>query len=141
MLMQIVRTVLESEPRLSFTFPERDWWHVADLGDKCRFLLLHGDQVRGFNGIPWYGWTRKLMAWSMMWRQWEAMDFRYAAAGHFHTPVSIYVNGLRLWVNASTESHNPYALEQLAASGEPAQWLLMVKPGFGVTSEHLVSLA
>src|SRR5690606_26593472 len=37
-----------------------DWWHVADLGERARFLLLHGDQVRGYAGIPWYGWARKV---------------------------------------------------------------------------------
>ena len=118
----------------------RDWWAVADLGEKCRFLLLHGDQVRGYNGIPWYGWMRKVMAWSSLTKIWPDMAFDHVAAGHFHTPVSLYVNGRRIWINASTESHNPYALEQLAAAGEPAQWLLFAKPGQGITAEYLVSL-
>lgn len=118
-----------------------EWWAVADLGEKARFLLLHGDQVRGFAGIPWYGWMRKMLAWGSMSSIWPDMEFDHAAAGHFHTPVSLYINGKRLWINASTESHNPYALEQLAAAGEPAQWLLFVKPGQGVTAEYLVGLA
>lgn len=118
-----------------------DWWQIADLGEHCRFLLLHGDNVRGYNGIPWYGWTRKVLAWSSLAEIWPDMEFDHVTAGHFHTPVSIYINGRRLWINASTESHNPYALEQLAAAGEPAQWLLFVKPGRGVTAEYLVSLA
>ena len=118
-----------------------DWWHVADLGERSRFLLLHGDQVRGYAGIPWYGWARKVLAWGSLSRIWPNMDFDHVVAGHFHTPVSLYLNGRRLWVNASTESHNPYALEQLAAAGEPAQWLLFVKPGKGVTCEYLVNLS
>lgn len=117
-----------------------EWWHVADLGEGCRFLLLHGDQVRGWAGVPWYGWTKKLMGWNSLTKLWPEMSFDHAAAGHFHTPVSIYINGRRLWINASTESHNPYALEQLGAAGQPAQWLLFVKPGQGVTAEYLVNL-
>lgn len=140
MLYQITRMVLDGEDRLSWQMPERDWYTVADLGDKARFLLLHGDNVRGHAGIPWYGWTRKVLAWSSLSSLWPDMEFDHVAAGHFHTPVSLYINGKRLWINASTESHNPYALEQLAAAGEPAQWLLIVKPGQGVTSEHLVRL-
>lgn len=116
-----------------------EWWTVADLGDGCRFLLLHGDNVRGYNGIPWYGWTRKVLAWASLSKLWPDMVFDHVVAGHFHTPVSLYINGRRLWINASTESHNPYALEQLAAAGEPAQWLLFAKPGQGVTGEYLVS--
>ena len=137
MLYQITSQLV---PDVDWRIAEK-WWHVADLGERCRFLLLHGDQVRGYNGIPWYGWMRKVMAWSSLNRIWPDMTFDHVAAGHFHTPVSLYLNSRRIWINASTESHNPYALEQLAAAGEPAQWLLFVKPGRGVTAEYLVSLS
>lgn len=139
MLYQITSQLLEDQPNVTWHI-SNDWWHVADLGEKCRFMLLHGDQVRGYNGIPWYGWQRRVLAWGSMSKIWPDMDFDHIAAGHFHTPVSVYVNGRRLWINASTESHNPYALEQLAAAGEPAQWLLFAKPGQGVTAEYLVAL-
>lgn len=117
-----------------------DWWYVADLGDKCRFFLLHGEDVRSYSGIPWYGWTRKVMGTTSMERIWPEMSYDHMVAGHFHTPVSIYINGRRLWINASTESHNPYAARALSAAGEPAQWLLFSKPGRGVTAEYLVDL-
>ena len=67
-------------------------------------------------------------------------DFDYAIAGHFHTPTTMYVNDIRLWVNGSTESYNTYALEQLASMGRPCQYLLFAKPGHGVTAEYLVNL-
>lgn len=117
-----------------------DWWLIADLGDQCKFLLAHGNQVKGYQGIPWYGWTRKVLGWRSLEKIWPQFEFDHVLAGHFHTPVSIYTNGIRLWVNASTESHNPYALEQMAAAGEPAQWLLFGKKGKGLTAEYLVSL-
>jgi hypothetical protein len=139
LLYQICSQLTESLVNVNWNVA-LDWFQVANLGEKCRFLLLHGDQVRGWAGIPWYGWARKVLAWGSLSRLWPEMDFDHIAAGHFHTPVSMYINGRRLWVNASTESHNPYALEQLAAAGEPAQWLLFVKPGQGVTWECLVSL-
>lgn len=140
MLYQIVSQLTEDIENVSWTIAE-DWWLVADLGAELRFLLLHGDQVRGYNGIPWYGWQRKITAWGSLARIWTEMDFDHAVAGHFHTPVSLYLNGRRLWINASTESHNPYALEQLAAAGEPAQWLLFAREGRYVTAEYLVNLS
>jgi len=139
MLYEITRQVIGDDPRLRWEITN-DWQTVADLGEKARFLLLHGNQVRGWAGVPWYGWVKKVLGWGSLSRIWKDFDFDHVAAGHFHTPVSLYVNGRRLWVNASTESHNPYALEQLAAAGEPAQWLLFVKPGSGVTAEYLVNL-
>lgn len=117
-----------------------DWYQLIDLGERLRMLAVHGDHVRGYNGIPWYGWTRNINQLSSLSRIWEEFDFDVVLAGHFHTPVSIYVNGRRLWINASTESHNPYALRQLGAAGEPAQWLLFGKPGKGITAEYLVTL-
>jgi hypothetical protein len=143
MLYHVTRQIIEHEglPNVTWNISD-EWWLVADLGEKLRFLLLHGDQVRGYNGIPWYGWTRKILSWASLSRIWEDMDFDHVVAGHFHTPINMYVNGRRLWINASTESHNPYALEQLGAAGEPAQWLLFAKPGKqGVTAEYLVGLS
>ena len=139
MLYQIVRMVLEGESRLSWQLAD-DWYTVADLGDRCRFLCLHGDQVRGWAGIPWYGWARRVLGWASLSRLWPDMTFDHVLAGHFHTPVSMYLNGRRVWINASTESHNPYALEEMSSAGEPAQWLLYVLPGRGVTAEYLVQL-
>lgn len=140
MLYQISYQLTENLPNVTWSIA-KDWWQVADLGEKCRFLLLHGDQVRGWAGIPWYGWTKKILAWGSLSKIWSDMDFDHVLAGHFHTPTNMYVNGPRVWINASTESHNPYALEQLAAAGEPAQYLFFVKPGQGVTAEHLVNLS
>ncbi len=139
MLYQIVSQLTNEYENVSWEIAE-DWWAVADLGDRCKFFLLHGEDVRSYAGIPWYGWTRKVMGVASMERIWPDMTFDHMVAGHFHTPVSVYVNGRRLWINASTESHNPYAARALSAAGEPAQWLLFSKPGRGVTAEYLVDL-
>lgn len=117
-----------------------DWHTIVDLGDRCRFLMCHGHQVKGWAGIPWYGWARKVLGWSSMQRIWPDLNFDHVLAGHFHTPTSMYLNGRRVWINASTESHNAYAAENLAAAGEAAQWFLVATPGKGVTAEHLVNL-
>ena len=138
MLYQIVSQIVV-DPRVKWAIAE-DWWVIADLGERSRFLLAHGHQIRGYNGLPWYGFLKKVLGWASMSRLWPEMEFDHVAVGHFHTPTTMYFNGRRVWVNASTESHNPYALEQLAAAGEPAQWVLFVKPGRGVTAEYLVGL-
>jgi hypothetical protein len=101
-------------------------------------MLFHGDQVKGgFGGFPWYGFAKKVMGWRV---SGEIPEFNYAISGHFHTPVRMYLNGLTLWGNGSTESSNTYALESLAASGDPCQWLLFCHPENGVTAEYLVHL-
>ena len=144
MLGKIMDMVYVHEKRISFMIPDstgdNHWFGIADLGKNCRFFVWHGDNIRGHGGFPWYGFGKKLMGWKTLASNGLMPDFDYAIAGHFHTPTTMYVNDIRLWVNGSTESYNTYALEQLASMGRPCQYLLFAKPGHGVTAEYLVNL-
>lgn len=141
MMYEATRMVLRDEPRITwapnFTPGERHWYAVDYIGD-TGFLLFHGNQVKGgFGGYPWYGFGKKLQGWKMTLDE----DWQYAMCGHYHTPVRMYLNGLTMWAGGSTESGNTYAQEQLAAAGEPCQWLLFAGKDGKVTSEHLIHLA
>ena len=144
MLGRIMSMVYEDEKRISWTIPDstgdNHWFDIADLGKDCKFLIWHGDNIRGYSGFPWYGFGKKLMGWKTLASNGLMPDFDYAIAGHFHTPTTMYVNDIRLWVNGSTESYNTFALEQLASMGRPCQWLLFCKPKHGITAEYLVKL-
>ena len=141
MLMEITRQLLASESRLTWapnsTSGERHWYATDTIGDHT-FFMAHGDQVRGgFAGLPWYGFYKKILGWRT---SGIIPEFDYALTAHYHTPVRMYLNGVTLWGNGSTESYNTYALENLAASGEPCQWLLFCSPRRGVSAEYLVHL-
>jgi hypothetical protein len=144
MLGKILETMFASEKRIKFIIPagkhDRNWYSVADLGDKAKFLCFHGDQIRGHAGIPWYGYNKKILGWKSLAANGLMEDFNYAVCGHYHTPTTMYINDTRVWVNGSTESYNTYALEQLASMGRPSQFCLFVKPDKGVTAEYLVQL-
>jgi hypothetical protein len=140
MLYRIVEQIVR-DPRLTWHIAdpsgERGWYAVDTIGN-CRTLLFHGDQIRGgFAGFPWYGLAKKVWGWQGA----LAEPFDYAALGHWHTPVSTYLNKIGVWVNGSTESDNTYAQEQLASSGRPSQWLLFINPDKGrPTAEYRVWL-
>ena len=144
MLGKIMSMIYRDEKRMTWTIPDstgdNHWFDIADVGEGCKFFVWHGDNVRGHSGFPWYGFGKKLLGWKALASRGLMPDFDYAIAGHFHTPTTMYVNDVRLWVNGSTESYNTYALEQLASMGRPCQWLLFAKPGSGVTAEYLVKL-
>ena len=143
MLGRIMSMIYRDEKRIKWTIPDstgdNHWFSIANLGKKCKFFIWHGDNVRGFSGFPWYGFGKKLQGWKTLAANGLMPDFDYAIAGHFHTPTTMYLNDIRLWVNGSTESYNTYALEQLASMGRPCQWLLFCKPNTGVTAEYLVN--
>lgn len=137
MMYEATRLALEPEPRITWddniSPGERKWWATDDLLGH-RAFLFHGDQVKGgFAGFPWYGFGKKLLGWD---RQY---DFEYAFSGHFHTPVRGYYNGITHWGSGSPESDNAYAAENLAAAGEPCQWLLFFSEE-GPTAEYQVRL-
>lgn len=150
MLYEITKRTLEPhEKRIHFgrTYipGEAAWWETDTISGKLHnhtWLMAHGNQIKGYNGFPWYGFGKKLLGWRT---SHMLPDFDYASTAHFHTPVRMFLNDLTCWGNGTTESHNPYALETLAASGEPCQWLIFINPerpsGQGVTAEYLVHLS
>ena len=143
MLGKILDTMFKGEKRINFIIPEgvdNHWYTVANLGEKAKFFCFHGDNIRGSMGVPFYGYNKKILGWKALAANGLMEDFTHAVAGHYHTPTSLYINDVRVWVNGSTESYNSYAQEQLASMGRPSQFCLFVKPDKGVTAEYLVNL-
>tara|TARA_R100001079_G_C4442548_1_gene149609 strand:- start:239 stop:1303 length:1065 start_codon:yes stop_codon:yes gene_type:complete len=143
MLGKILDTMFANEKRIKFHIPEgvdNHWYTVADLGVKAKFFCFHGDNIRGSMGLPFYGYNKKILGWKALASQGLMENFTHAVCGHYHTPTSLYINDVRVWVNGSTESYNSYAQEQLASMGRPSQFCLFVKPSKGVTAEYLVNL-
>ena len=133
-------TPLGKSGRLTWDIPdgpgERNWFAVDRVGD-WGFLLAHGDQIRGgFAGFPFYGTAKKAWGWiDAIPEPWD-----YLLIGHWHTPSSLTVNYRQVRVGGSTESHNTYAQENMAAVGQPTQWVAFCHPTKGVTAEYWVHL-
>lgn len=139
MLYNVARMLVKDEPRIdwaeTFVAGERAWYATDDVMGK-RWFLFHGDQIKSASfGIPWYGYSKRLLGWAT-----SVAPFTYSASGHWHTPVRMQVNAITHWGAGSTESANTYAQEWLAAGGQrPSQWLLFAGEN-GITSEWCVYL-
>lgn len=138
MMYEVVKGMFADEKRLTWgpnmDSGERKWYFLDRIGTK-KFFGFHGDQIKGgFAGWPWYGFGKKLLGWR------DKFGFDYSLSGHFHTPVRFLAGGGTHWGNGSTESDNTYALEMLAAQGNPSQWLLFTHPKKGITAEYEVHL-
>lgn len=141
MLYRIVQQILDGTSNISWNIPdgdgERNWYAIDTVYDHSA-LLFHGDQIRGgFAGMPWYGFNKKVLGWGV-----GAVEehFDYAVCGHWHQPTCFTLNTKQVYVNGSTESHNTYAQEQLAAVGRPSQWLFFMAPEIGISAEYKVWL-
>lgn len=105
------------EPAGSLWFESQGW----------KFLVIHGDEIRGWGGIPYYGLTR-YDAQAM--RMFNAM-FDYLLLGHHHRPAEIEIGyGEHLmsgnWVGATQLSR------KIVSAGWPSQWLYAVSEDWGV---------
>lgn len=141
MLGKLLQMMFANHERIQFTVPdghgERNWYAIAKAGNYSA-LCLHGDQIRGHSGIPWYGFQKKINSWAA-----GAIpeQFKDVFMGHFHQGALVPLNKRDVYVNGSTESYNTFAQEQLAAMSDPSQWLLYVDPTKGVvTSQYKVRL-
>lgn len=121
--------------RVSFDIASDSWYKVVDvMGWGC--MLVHGDQIRGQLGMPWYGFAKKVAGWADSLPQ----KFDYVFTGHFHTPAMITLGTKVVYANGTTESDNEFALESLAASGKPCQRLLFFNKKHGAISDNLIYL-
>lgn len=143
MVYRVAKLMLRDEPRLEFNLAdpigERAWYKIMTIG-QYRALLIHGDQIRGSMGYPFYGLGKKVHSWASGGLG-EDSYFDDVMLGHWHQLAMIPMNKRKVWQNGSTESTNTFASETLAAQSDPSQWLLFVDPAVGrVTASYGVDL-
>lgn len=134
---RVIRDSLAGQERVTWHDAET-WYHVGAIGE-YRFLVHHGDTIRGFGGnIPAYGIIRKHLSWASG----VMPPFTDAYLGHFHTPMSLPLSaGQRVFVTPSLVSDSAFAKEWVASTSIPGQRLHFIDPVRGrVTSEYLLWL-
>jgi hypothetical protein len=144
MVYRVIQLMLRDEPRLTFNMAdpvgERAWYKIMEIG-AYKALLIHGDQIRGSMGFPWYGLSKKVHSWGSGGLGVDS-DFQDVLMGHYHSLARVPLNHRSAWANGSTESTNTFAAETLAAQSRPTQWLLFVDPAAGrVTASYGVELS
>ncbi len=122
---------------LPFDRPPGDEWYASfKICDRWGGLLVHGDQVRGQLGFPWYGYGKKVAGWASC-----LPAFDYLFSGHFHTQASFDLHDRQVLSTGSTESDNSYAKENHASAGSPKQRLVFFNKRLGLLSDNPLHLA
>ena len=99
---------------------------VVDVEGR-KYLLLHGHNIMGWAGFPWYGVERKVAKEAI--KRLNAPDFKRfhkVIMGHWHTPIShpIY------WIGGSVSGTDAYDHKN-GRHGEPTQSSWLVHPKHG----------
>lgn len=88
--------------------------HVEDIRGH-RFLFYHGDGVKGYQGIPFYGLRQR----ALNWRSTKVYgDFQVLHVGHFHSFGQMRHNDITIQLNGTMVSGDQWALDELGYESE-----------------------
>jgi hypothetical protein len=96
------------------------------------WALNHGDDVKGYSGIPWVGFDKRNNRVQSILAQ-QAIRADFFAYGHYHTPASFASAGGQSLHSGAWSLVDPYAFGKLALGGnEPTQTLYTVDDQRGI---------
>lgn len=122
----MVKTQVSSIPNVRVLIPNSPNV-IVSIGD-WNYLVQHGDTIRGWAGIPYYGIDRHTKNWSRIASS-KGLHIHQTCIGHFHT-----AGRLNDWIlNGSLKGGDEFALNNLKVNSHPAQIL------FGVHKDREVS--
>jgi UDP-2,3-diacylglucosamine pyrophosphatase LpxH len=140
---------LGQQKGISFEIPRSPFMVTEILGNK--FLLTHGDQIKGWNGLPYYGMVRsetrfrtileRTKTIEELLREIEKEDisqedkngllqyaltyaksFDYMVMGHFHSMAELETNsGGKIILNSSFAGGDDYSINTLMSANSAAQ--------------------
>lgn len=124
-LYEFMRLRLQNQPRMDFQW-YKSWW-MKPVIRGWEFLCAHGDEVKGWAGIPTYGLRR----WAARWR--EMLDsigqrYDYGVIGHHHVEVeepNLIISGA--WPGASF-----FSAKELQMGGPATQMFYAVSAERGI---------
>lgn len=96
------------------------------------FFMVHLDQFRATQGIPWFAITKGLQAWYVTYG-----GFDYVIGGHFHRDDFLRINSkCKLLMGASIVTDDPFTEEVVKTSTIPCQWTFGVHKNKGITFSY-----
>lgn len=123
--------------RVTCTFPE-SFWTVEKLGG-WNWLVLHGDNIKSWAGIPWYGITRSVHRLKeVVATQREFID--YIALGHFHNQGTLDMMRGEMLINGSVMGGDEYSLGKMYTTSAARQVLCGLHPRTGITWKYNLTL-
>ena len=131
------RLLINYKDRIEWHIPKSNWTltHIGKVG----FLLLHGDTVKAWNGIPYYGIDRADARLTKMLSA-HGKTYQYLCMGHHHNPGDVdSANGEKI-LNGTMVGGSLFSINQLHTTSRPSQWFFGVDPEKGITWRYKILL-
>lgn len=130
MVYKIVERQLANQPNISFNCP-KSFWAIAEV-ENTKFLVTHGDTVRGWGSIPFYGLQRLYTKMRTLQQDFGA-DFHHVVCGHLHNPNQFTIVRHKMFINGALVGGDPYSIGAVSAASDPVQMFFGVHPRRGIT--------
>ena len=130
LMYQTLSLMLASQPNVVCCFPRSPITSVEIQG--WRYLLWHGDSIKSWAGIPFYGVERAIARLREL-MQVKGIQFHYAALGHFHTGAEIQRAVGEVLMNPSLKGGDEFSVNNLYSYAPPSQLLYFMHKEHGKT--------
>lgn len=104
-----------------------------------RWLLRHGDGIKSWGGIPYYGIQRSTGRWIAILAA-DNKRFDYMAMGHFHAPAHLPFTGGETIINGCFPGTTEFSVEVIESLSRPMQFFGMVHPEHGLGARYPIYL-
>ena len=134
---RLVEKTLKNYPEFSWQI-SKSWWQIDSIYG-YNFLMFHGDDIKSWQGIPYYGIDRAAKNYRELL---EVMDLKYdyMEIGHFHMQSELAGVKTEKFINGCWPGGSIYAMKGLGVSSVPVQKLFAVHPKQGVTYRYPIRL-
>jgi len=134
---QFMSLFLAGNEQIQCTFP-KSFFIIKKIYD-WNFLILHGDTIRSWMGIPWYGIERAMHKLGDL-LQSKGVNIHYRVLGHFHNTGELDRVPGEIIINGSVIGGSEYSLMALSAFERPTQLFFGVHEEIGATWRYPLRL-
>lgn len=131
LVMKMTEMACSGDKNILFDIPKSIF--VTKAIYDWNFLLMHGDNIKSFGGIPFYALKRADANLTQILTSQKNLYPHYTILGHFHTNANFDKIGGEIIMNGSLKGTDPYSLGSMTVSGAPKQLLFSVHPSNGIT--------
>jgi hypothetical protein len=105
--------------------------------NKKNFLVSHGDSIRGWMGLPFYGAERATRRLADI----TGISLDYAVYAHHHQAASIPVGFIGVLFNGAYPGGSDFSVSKLHSASYPMQKYFYVHAEKGITAHWNINLA
>ncbi len=129
-LYKALEGMTKNQDRLTWHINTKEWKSTFRIFNQG-FMATHGDMIKMYYNMPYYGMSRQAMRWSNTYR--SKIKLTHFLFGHFHSAGSMRFNQVWMHCNGSFVTDDVFAEEHIGVASVPEQLLFGVHPKRGVT--------